>query len=274
MQIAALLPAAAALYAPCISAADTPRDLQVLQEIIVTATKRTERLQDVPISVSAITGEDIQARGFTNYADYLNTVPGVYFQDCAGPAPRRSAFAASALPKAACPPRPRPISARPSPACSRTRRQAEPAAGRHRRVEVLRGPQGTLFGASALAGVVRIIPNAPNLQEFEANVGMRGFTTAHSDDESYHVEGAVNIPLVTDKLALRWSAIRTRLRASSTTTFAGQAEIGLSEHRRILGLPDGTLVSPAVAAIHAARHQFRGHLGRRGRADLARRPTT
>src|SRR5688572_25809109 len=81
MQIAALLPAAAALYAPCAFAADTPRDLQVLQEIVVTATKRTERLQDVPISVSAITGEDIQARGFTNYADYLNTVPGVYFQD-------------------------------------------------------------------------------------------------------------------------------------------------------------------------------------------------
>ena len=68
---------------------------------------------------------------------------------------------------------------------------------------MLRGPQGTLFGASALAGVVRIIPKAPNLQEFEADVGVRGFTTAHSDDTSYHIEGAVNIPLVTDKLALR-----------------------------------------------------------------------
>ena len=108
----------AAFHAPYATAADTPpRDMQVLQEIIVTATKRTERLQDVPIAVSAITAEDIQARGFTNYADYLNSIPGVYFQD-AGPGhgtdphPRHQR-----APKAACPrPRP-PTSARPSRAC-------------------------------------------------------------------------------------------------------------------------------------------------------------
>lgn len=52
-----------------------------LEEIIVTATKRKEKLQDVPVAVSALTTEDIAARGFTQYADYLNTVPGVYFQD-------------------------------------------------------------------------------------------------------------------------------------------------------------------------------------------------
>src|SRR5687767_14593150 len=63
------------------SAADTPRDTQILQEIIVTATKRAEKLQDVPIAISAITAEDIQTRGFTNYADYLNTLPGVFFED-------------------------------------------------------------------------------------------------------------------------------------------------------------------------------------------------
>ena len=68
----------AALHAPLATAAETPpRDMQVLQEIIVTATKRSERLQDVPIAVSAITGDDILARGFTNYSDYLNSVPGV-----------------------------------------------------------------------------------------------------------------------------------------------------------------------------------------------------
>ena len=70
----------AALHAPYANAAETPpRDMQVLQEVIVTATKRSERLQDVPIAVSAITFEDITIRGFTNYADMLNSIPGVYF---------------------------------------------------------------------------------------------------------------------------------------------------------------------------------------------------
>ncbi len=86
------------------------------------------------------------------------------------------------------------------------------------RVEVLRGPQGTLFGASALAGVVRIIPNAPNLQEFEADVGVRGFTTAHSDDASYHVEGSRQHPAdQPTSWRCAWSATRTTSPASSTT---------------------------------------------------------
>src|ERR1044072_6147789 len=192
-----------AVVAPLANAADTPRDMQVLQEIIVTATKRSERLQDVPISMSAITSEDITARGFTNYADYLNSVPGVYFQDLGaghgtvrirgisaseGGVPSTTATyfgetVTSVLTNQGGKPNLRLVDID--------------------RVEVLRGPQGTLFGASALAGVVRVLPNAPNLQEFEGDVGVRGFTTAHSDDQSYHVEGTINLPLVTDKLALR-----------------------------------------------------------------------
>src|SRR6476659_1561004 len=56
----------------------------VLEEIVVTATKRTESILDVPLSVSALSAEDIRARGASHYADLLNSVPGVYFQD-AGP---------------------------------------------------------------------------------------------------------------------------------------------------------------------------------------------
>jgi iron complex outermembrane receptor protein len=62
-------------------AQNNPSPNASLTEIVVTATKRSERLQDVPIAVSDITADDIAARGFTNYADYLNTVPGVSLQD-------------------------------------------------------------------------------------------------------------------------------------------------------------------------------------------------
>jgi Outer membrane receptor proteins, mostly Fe transport len=235
---------ATAAVAPLANAADTPRDMQVLQEIIVTATKRTERLQDVPISVSAITSEDIATRGFTNYADYLNSVPGVYFQDLGaghgtfrirgisaseGGVPSTTATyfgetVTSVLTNQGGKPNLRLVDID--------------------RVEVLRGPQGTLFGASALAGVVRIIPNAPNLQEFEANVGMRGWNTEHSGDTSYHVEGTVNIPLINDKLALRVVGYQDEIAGFIDNDFAGQPEIDWSAG---LGAPAGTLVSPAIA---------------------------
>ncbi len=235
----------AALHAPLATAAETPpRDMQVLQEIIVTATKRSERLQDVPIAVSAITGDDILARGFTNYSDYLNSVPGVYFQDLGaghgtirirgisaseGGVPSTTATyfgetVTSVLTNQGGKPNLRLVDID--------------------RVEVLRGPQGTLFGASALAGVVRIIPKSPDLQEFEANVGARGFTTAHSDDASYHAEAAVNIPLVTDKLALRVVGYQDDIAGFIDNEFEGRPEIDWSAG---LGLPDGTLVSPAIA---------------------------
>ncbi len=237
----------AALHAPLATAAETPpRDLQVLQEIIVTATKRSELLQDVPVAVSAITAEDIQARGFTNYADYLNTIPGVYFQDggpghgtirirgisaSEGGVPSTTATyfgetVTSVLTNFGGKPNLRLVDIE--------------------RVEVLRGPQGTLFGASALAGVVRIIPKSPDLQEFAGDVGVRGFTTAHSDDTSYHVEGTVNIPLVSDKLALRVVGYKDEVAGYIDNTFAGQPEIDWSS---AFGLDDGTLVVPAIPAF-------------------------
>jgi iron complex outermembrane recepter protein len=238
----------AALHAPLASAAETPpRDMQVLQEIIVTATKRSERLQDVPISISAITGDDIATRGFTNYADMLNSVAGVYFQDLgAGQGTIRI----------------RGISAAeggvPSTTATYFGETVTSVLTNHGgkpnlrlvdidRVEVLRGPQGTLFGASALAGVVRVIPKTANLQEFEANVGVRGFTTAHSEDASYHAEAAVNIPIVTDKLALRVVGYKDDIAGFIDNTFQGQPEIDWSA---AFEAPDGTLVSPAIAPFH------------------------
>jgi len=51
-----------------------------LEEIVVTATKRSETLQDVPVAVTAISADEIAARGFTNYSDYINTVPNMYME--------------------------------------------------------------------------------------------------------------------------------------------------------------------------------------------------
>ena len=69
------------LVAAAVSTALYAEPAVVLEQVVVTATKRAESIQDVPVAVSAITSEDIATRGFTQYADLLNTLPGVYFQD-------------------------------------------------------------------------------------------------------------------------------------------------------------------------------------------------
>lgn len=174
-----------------------------LEEIIVTATKRAAPLRDIPLSVTAVTAQDIQERGYTSYADFLNAVPGVFFQDFgAGSAQIQMRGLAAAEGGVA--------SAVATYFGETVTNVLTNFGGKPNlrlvdidHVEVLRGPQGTLFGANSLSGVVRVIPRAPELDEFAVELGTRGFTTAHSKDESYHVEGAVNLPLVRDRLALR-----------------------------------------------------------------------
>ncbi|MEP7242735.1 MAG: TonB-dependent receptor [Gammaproteobacteria bacterium] len=229
----------------------------VLEEIVVTATKRIERLQDVPISVSAITTDDMKERGYFQYADYLNSVPGVYFQD-QGPGKgviriRGISGVEGGVPSTTA------TYFGESVTSVLTNQGGKPNLRLVDidRVEVLRGPQGTLFGADALAGVVRIIPAAPNFEGFDANVGLRGFTTAHSSDTSYHVEGMVNVPLVTDKLAARVVVYRDQIAGYIDNTFKGQEAVDYSGPLgQALGvpLPPGTLVSPAIAPF--TRHDI------------------
>ena len=74
------------------------------------------------------------------------------------------------------------------------------------RVEVLRGPQGTLYGSSALGGTVRNIPIAPNLQNVEGNLKVDVGVQSESDDFNNSFEGVLNIPLIEDQMALRMVA--------------------------------------------------------------------
>lgn len=78
------------------------------------------------------------------------------------------------------------------------------------RVEVLRGPQGTLYGASAIGGAVRAIPNAPDASRFSATVEGELSSTQDSGDPNYALRAAVNLPLVKDRLALRLVADHMR----------------------------------------------------------------
>ena len=216
-----------------------------LEEIVVTATKRSESLQEIPVAVTAITAEDIQVRGYTNYADYLNSVPNVWMQDL-GPGSTQLyirglvAQGGSGFPVATY------FGEAVTSVVTNNGGFANLRLVDVDRVEVLRGPQGTLFGANSLAGVIRVVPAAPNLTDLQANVDLRGWSTAHSDNLSGHAEGVLNLPIVTDKLAVRLVAYKDSVAGYIDNVVPAAAPLDYSAG---LGLPPGSLVIPGHEAF-------------------------
>ena len=178
-----------------------------LQEVTVTATRRQETLESVPYSLSVVTPEQIAATGVTDLMSLSTQVPGLSMYDYG------ARFAGAVTPII------RGINATGSPARGfRSFEQApvgtyignSPIDGYFQlddlnRIEVLRGPQGTLYGAGSLGGALRLIPNSPELNKFDGMVEATGLKIAHSDGTGYSLKGMGNIPLG-DTLAFRASA--------------------------------------------------------------------
>ncbi|WP_236672053.1 TonB-dependent receptor plug domain-containing protein [Croceicoccus sp. YJ47] len=175
-------------------------------EIIVTATKQTESLQDVAVSVNAIGQEELQNLGVATFDDYLAQLPNVtaggsgpgqstiYIRGLASTTPNlTTAGVAGLAPNVAMYLDEQPL--------SQPGRNLDVYAADLERIEVLSGPQGTLFGASSQAGVVRLITNKPRLSGFDAGFSAETSFTK-GGETSYKAEAMLNVP-VTDRLALR-----------------------------------------------------------------------
>ena len=225
----------------------------VLEEIVVTATKRSESVQEIPLAVSAISAEQIEARGFREFSDYLNTLPGVHIEDT-GPARNSIKIRGISTGEFGSPPTVATYFGEvPTTATGQQiNGNANPRLVDMERVEVLRGPQGTLFGANALAGAVRLIPAAPDPERVDASVSGSWSKIAHGDDDNVRFEGMLNLPLVEDQLALRVVGFDYQLSGFVDNRFPGTPELDLSP---IFGFvfigapfPPGTIVSPAVPA--------------------------
>ncbi len=174
--------------------------------IIVTAQKRTEDLQDVPISVSAIGSQQLDELNIDTFEDYLEQLPTVtaggngpgqstiYIRGLASTTPNITVAGVAGLaPNVALYLNDQPL-AQPG-------RNLDVYAADLERIEVLSGPQGTLFGASSQAGVVRLITNKPDLSGFEASFS-GGFSFTKGGEGSYQGEIMVNVP-VSETIALR-----------------------------------------------------------------------
>jgi iron complex outermembrane receptor protein len=176
----------------------------VLFEVVVTAQKREQRAQDVPISVAVMGGGDLDRSSLKSVSDALGQVPGVMINTTGqGGGTQLAVRGVTAS---------RPLFAGPSPIAyymdsvpfGLVRSAVVPDSNSYdlNRIEVLRGPQGTLYGASALNGVVRIITNDPDLNQFDFKA-RTGVSTTENGGGNWRGDMALNVPIVDGKLAAR-----------------------------------------------------------------------
>lgn len=181
-----------------LQAADSGDDA-TLEEVVVTAQKRQERLIEVPMAITAVSGETLKERGIENIQDLSFAVPGLTMRED-GPGSYTiymrgltNSYGSEALVSVYMDEIPLSLSGYD---------QMDVRPFDIERVEVLKGPQGTLYGQGAVAGTVRYITKAANLSEFEGSLEAQGYNVSHGD-MGVTSTAVVNLPLVKDRLALR-----------------------------------------------------------------------
>src|ERR1700734_2337225 len=178
-----------------------------LAEITVTAQRRTENIQDVPISIQALTGQTLQQLNIQTFDDYVKYLPNVTSASngpgqnevfmrglSAGSQASQGSGSTGLWPNVAI--------YLDNQSAQLPNRNLDIYAADLNRIEVLEGPQGTLFGAGAEAGVIRYITNEPKLNVTEGSVKGGYGWTAHGDPND-NVTAVLNLPLIADTMAVR-----------------------------------------------------------------------
>jgi iron complex outermembrane recepter protein len=201
--LAAAVGIAATLGAPLTAMGQTAAGSGGLEEIVVTANKlNAQKVLDIPASIQAISGDSLQSIGASGIMSIAGEVPGLSIQDL-GPGDKKyvirginstgdattGVYYGEAV-----------ISG--SNADDGGGFESDIRLYDLNRVEVLRGPQGTLYGASSMSGTIRFIPNSPDLNNLGGYVTMEGSQTSHASG-NYNINGEVNLPIIDGVLALR-----------------------------------------------------------------------
>ncbi|MGI9199503.1 MAG: TonB-dependent receptor, partial [Woeseiaceae bacterium] len=195
-----------AIAATLVSAQVTAQE-SAIEEITVTATKRVASMQDIPVAVQAMSAQQLDEQNIQSFADYVMYLPSVnaggrgpgqneiYIRGAAVDAINITvAESQGSAPNVALYVDEQPVTS--------GGRNLDIYVTDMERIEVLPGPQGTLYGASSMAGTVRLITNKPVHDEFQASVNASWSTTSHGED-STSLEAMLNVPIIKDKLAVR-----------------------------------------------------------------------
>ncbi len=189
------------------SAQTAPAASDTLDEIVVTAQRRSESMQNVPISMQAFTAKSLAELNVATFDDYIKYLPNVTTANngpgqseifmrglSAGAQPSQGGGSTAAFPNVAL--------YLDNQSGALPGRNLDVYAADLERIEVLEGPQGTLFGSGAQAGVIRYITNQPKINVTEGNVKAGYGVTAHGDPNA-DLTAVLNLPLIDDKLAVR-----------------------------------------------------------------------
>jgi len=247
-RIVSAISALAIINASAYSGYISAQSQAILEEVVVTARKKEEGLQSVPIAVTALGEESLEQKGINVFEDYLLQLPGVtaggsgpgnntiYIRGLASTTPAlTTAGVAGLAPNVSFYLDEQPL-AQPG-------RNLDVYAADISRVEVLSGPQGTLFGASSQAGVVRMITNKPVIGERESSLELEGRYMSKGKMGT-KFEYMSNIPL-SDTSALRFVAYRDRRggyidQVTGTRSVKESARFRTADFVRANGLPVGS----------------------------------
>lgn len=212
--------------------APPPDDKQVIE---VTASKRRERLQDAPTAISVIDGAAIERFNLEKLADYSTLVPNIASASAAGPGlgvlivrglytgiTQQTATTVTLFGET-------PMTASGGLSYSAIS-TVDPDLADIERIEVLKGPQGTLYGASSLGGLVRIVPQRPELRTLSGRIKL-GASRAAGGDTAHGVRASLNVPIAADTFALLATAFDRTEPGFTRNVLTGRDDLGRTAAR-------------------------------------------
>jgi len=259
---ARLLSISVLALAPAVESSMAAETESGLDEIVVTATRRSTTLQDVPLSMQAFSSAALEDMGASNVDGYYRSIPNFAVVDrgaggriysirgiSTGLVTQSAATVGVYIDEM-------PVSA--------AGFQPDPRLFDIERIEVLRGPQGTLYGEGSIGGTLRMITPRPDPNAFAATADVSWQTTENGGD-GYKLNGLLNVPLIDGKLALRVSGLRHDL-DGFIDRIAIPAGVNLDANQ-LLGLPPGTVPILGSGPLPALK-DINGEVTTAGRASL------
>lgn len=202
-------------------------DEEAQNEIVVTAQRRAERLIETPQSVTSLSGDHLERIGASQFVDFANTVPGLQFTtQGAGSAQvsmRGVTTGADIGPTVGIYVDDVPYGSS-SAFANGVRRALDVGLINIDRVEVLRGPQGTLYGASSMGGVLKYVTRAPSLTEFGGSARLNVADT-NSGAMSTLASGTINAPLAHDRVAIQATGYYSRVGGYADNVTTGDRDV-------------------------------------------------
>jgi iron complex outermembrane receptor protein len=199
----AVPPQAAAQQAP---AAQTQANQSQLEQIVVTSSRQGEQnIQDIPMAISAITPQSLETFGLTGIEDYSRMVPSLNMQEL-GPGINKidiRGITTSGIDYTDVQDRPLVTVYLDDTPISLQAQNPDLKVFDLERVEVLRGPQGTLYGAGAMSGTIRLITKKPDLEQISASSGVDMSDTSGYGGFNYNIRQMVNLPIIDGVLGMR-----------------------------------------------------------------------